>query len=860
MNDWSIDDEEAQTMSFPWLHMIRDRGSRPSRTNRGGSRAASRHRASPDLGSSRLEDRTLLSLAGASHDQILQAYGQIPLSFELNRGQTAAQVNFLSRGNGYALFLTPTEAVLSLQKPAPTASGGAETQAPDSAVLRSRFVGANPEPQVIGLDPLAGTSNYFIGNDPSQWRTDIATYGRVQYQNLYPGVDLVYYGDQRQLEYDYVVAPGTDPGVIKLAIDGAESMALDGQGDLVLHASGGDVVEHAPVVYQEVGGVRQPVSGRFVLEGDGQVGFALGAYDPSRPLIIDPVLSYSTYLGGAGGDAGFGIAVDTAGNAYVTGETGSTDFPTTSGADQKSLGGSRDAFVTKLDATGTALVYSTYLGGTAFDTSHGITVDTAGNAYVTGWTGSTDFPTTAGAFQTTFGGYYDAFVTKLNPTGTALVYSTYLGGTGYDESQGIAVDATGNAYVTGDTVSADFPTTAGAFQTLYGGNEDVFVTKLDATGTALAYSTYLGGTRNSDEGWGIAVDTAGNAYVTGETGSIDFPTTAGAFQTSLQVPGGYYNAFVTKLNPTGTDLVYSTYLGGTGGLDIGYGIAVDVAGNAYVTGITESTDFPTTAGAFQTTFGGYTDAFVTKLDATGTALVYSTYLGGTAFEESRGIAVDATGNAYVAGSTVSIDFPTTAGAFHTTFGGYYDAFVTKLDATGTALVYSTYLGGASDDYGLGIAVDTAGNAYVTGETNSADFPTTAGAFQTSSGSSYPQFDAFVAKFALSTVQFEVTPLFDQAKPNKSGSTIPIKIEVTDAQGHNVGSPSLPVMAVSVLGPDGNSVQSPGDSQPGNLFTYDPSTGTYQFNLKTKEYKPGKYTFYFTIGDDPTLYGVNFVIR
>ena len=333
----------------------------------------------------RLEDRTLLSLAGASNDQILQAYGQIPLSFEVNQGQTAAQVDFLSRGSGYTLFLTASETVLSLQKPAPAASDTAG--ASESVVLDSSFVGANPQPKVVGLDRLAGTSNDFIGSDPSQWHTHIANYGQVEYQDLYPGVDLVFHGNQQQLEYDYVVAPGTDPGVIKLAIDGAESMAIDGQGNLVLHTSAGDVTEDAPVVYQESGGVRQPVSGQFVLEGDGQVGFALGAYDHTQPLVIDPVLSYSTYLGGSGSDEGQGIAVDAAGNAYVTGLTQSTDFPTTPGAFQTTYGGGEfDAFVTKLNPTGTALVYSTYLGGSGYDYGRGIAVDTAGNAYVTGVT------------------------------------------------------------------------------------------------------------------------------------------------------------------------------------------------------------------------------------------------------------------------------------------------------------------------------------------------------------------------------------------------------------------------------------------------------------------------------------------
>jgi hypothetical protein len=742
--------------------------------------ARSRHRVLVDLGANQLEGRTLLSTAGASNDQFLQSYGQIPLSFEVNRGQTAAEVDFLSQGNGYSLFLTPTETVLSLQKP-PRATGDG-TATPDAAVLRSRFVGANPQPQVVGVDQLASTSNYLIGNDPSQWQTNIANFGRVEYHNLYPGVDLVFYGNQRQLEYDYVVAPGTDPGVIKLAIDGTESMTLDDQGDLVLHTSGGDVLEHAPVVYQDSGGVRQPVSGQFVLEGDGQVGFALGAYDHSQPLIIDPVLSYSTYLGGAGEDDGYGIAVDAAGNAYLTGNTGSTNFPTTADAVQTSFGGNADAFVAKLNPTGTALVYSTYLGGSGGDFSYGIAVDGSGNAYVTGQTNSANFPTTSGAFQRTYGGgNTDAFVAKLNPTGTALVYSTYLGGSDNDSGEGIAVDAAGDAYVTSATASANFPTTAGALQTSFGGNGfyDAFVAKLNPTGTALVYSTYLGGS-NNDYGAGIAVDAAGDAYLTGYTASTNFPTTAGALQTPYG--GGNTDAFVAKLNPTGTALVYSTYLGGTGD-DRGLGIAVDAAGNAYVTGYTASTNFPTTGGAFQRTYGGggNVDAFVAKLNPMGTALVYSTYLDGSDDDYGVGIAVDAAGNAYVTGITASANFPTTADALQTSYGGGpYDAFLTKLNPTGTALVYSTYLGGTGDDSGLGIAVDAAGNAYVTG-TASTNFPITAGALQTSYGGSY---DAFVTKFAFATQT--TTTFTTSASPSTYGDTVTFTAAVT-AQGSPVTS-------------------------------------------------------------------------
>ncbi len=486
------------------------------------------------------------------------------------------------------------------------------------------------------------------------------------------------------------------------------------------------------------------IPGRYVLTATHQLSVRVGAYDAGRPLVIDPVLAYSTYLGGDNFDRSSAIAVDPLGNAYVTGFALSTDFPTTAGAVQATFGGGgEDAFVTKLNPTGSGLVYSTYLGGTSNDEAWGIGVDAAGSVYVTGFTLSTDFPATAGAYQTTFFGW-DAFVTKLDPTGSSLVYSTSLGVS--DEGFGIAVDALGNAYVTGisfpSIYTKNFPTTPGAFQTTFGGVLDAFVTKLNPTGSALVYSTYLGG-KDYDEGYRIAVDALGNAYVTGPTQSTDFPTTTGAFQTTFGGVFGYRQPFVTKLNPTGSALVYSTYLGGRGDSD-SEGIAVDALGNAYVTGNTTGA-FPTTAGAFQTTLVGDIDAFVAKVNSAGSALVYSTYLGRSGNDQGKGIAVDAAGNAYVTGLTGSTDFPTTAGAFQATFGGgFYDAFVTKLDPTGSGLVYSTYLGGTGSDQAWGIAVVAlpSPNAYVTGDTSSTDFPTTTRAFQTTAGG-LP--DAFVVK-------------------------------------------------------------------------------------------------------------------
>jgi hypothetical protein len=509
----------------------------------------------------------------------------------------------------------------------------------------------------------------------------------------------------------------------------------------VLHVGGSTIRQHKPVLYQEVDGRRQEVAGGYVHRGVHRFGFDVAAYDRSRPLVIDPVLSYSTYLGGASGAVGTGIAVDILGNAYVTGTT-SADFPTTAGA-FRAPGGLIDVFVTKINPSGSALVYSTVFGGSQPDLASGIDIDLFGNAYVTGSTESIDFPVTAGAFQPAHGGGEpppqsdnpppECFVSKLDSSGSVLVYSTYLGGTGSDRCAAIAVDLHGNALVAGTTRSTNFPTANALQPVLGGGIEDAFVTKLDPTGSSLVYSTYLGGS-NPDEGTGIAVDLRGNAYITGSTQSVNFPT-ANAFQENL---AGASNAFVTALDPSGSAFLYSTYLGG--GNDAGFAIAVDLHGNAYVTGLTRSPNFPTTFGAFQTVFGGVQDAFVTKLDRTGSALVYSTYLGGSGNDEGHGVAVDLFGNAYLTGRTTG-NFPTADAIQAVHGGGGFDAFVTKLNHDGSALAYSTYLGGSSFDEGRGIAVHPLGTAYVTGVTNSTNFPT-ANAFQsTLSGLA----DAFVAK-------------------------------------------------------------------------------------------------------------------
>ena len=689
-----------------------------------------------------LEDRLCLSSLpigtsttvpdAATQAHLKAAYGKLPPTFEANQGQTDSRVNFLSRGAGYSLFLTPTKAVLSLK------------HGDTSNVVSMRVVGANLTSHAVGLDKQSGVSNYFIGNVPSKWHTDVPNYGEVAYEDVYRGIDLVYHGNQKQLEYDFVVAPGANTHAIRLAFDGAQSVSLDRAGNLLLHTADVGVVEHAPVVYQEVNGQHQAVAAQYVLKPNHQVGFQIGRYDHSNPLLIDPTLSYSTYLGGKANDRGTAIAVDSAGSAYITGYTISSNFPT-KGPVQRTSAGGADVFVTKLDPTGTALVYSTYLGGSNSDIGDAIAVDSTGNAYVTGSTTSANFPTTS-PLQAHLKGSEDAFLLKLNPVGTALVYSTYLGGGGLDVAYGIAVGSSGNAYVTGTTTSTDFPTTPGAYQTTNPSVTAAFVAQVNASGSLLVYATYLGGD-NAARGLGIAVDGSGNAYVTGVTASTNFAT-AGAYQT---VNAGGNDAFVAKLNADGSARVYAIYLGGSGD-DRGLGIAVDGSGNAYVTGVTASTNLPT-LNAYQPAYGGNGDAFVTKFNASGSALLYSTYLGGSDSDNTNdnggAIAVDASSNIYVTGFTFSTNFPT-LNAFQPTNGGSGDAFVAKINPSQSgraSLVYSSYLGGSAGggDEGYGIAVDGSGSAYVTGETASTDFPTTTNAFQTRFGGPKHTSDAFVTK-------------------------------------------------------------------------------------------------------------------
>jgi len=713
-----------------------------------------------------------------------RAYPALPLSFEPNRGQTDRRVRYLARGHGYTLFLTDSGAVLSFTRSgAPTctpvsalsyagrtsaltnAGRAAQTathrdlsrsgachdllrsghgvgprQSGSEGVLRLTFPGAAAHPTLIPQGQLPGAVSYLHGRDPRHWQTGLPTYARVAYRDVYPGTDLVYYGHAGQLEYDFVLAPGADPRNLRLRLATGSSgtgaaLRLDRSGDLLISVPGGTLRQRAPVVYQGAGASRRLVAARYALLDAHTVGVRLGAYDHRAPLVVDPALSYSTYLGGNGDDYGYGIAVDRSGSAYVVGYTNSANFPLANAARGSFGGGADDAFVAKLNPAGNGLVYSTYLGGSDDDFGLAIAVDSAGSAYVTGSTSSGDFPT-ANALQGSLNGLGgNAFVAKLNPAGNGLVYSTYLGGGIFDVGQGIAVDTSGNAYVVGYTDSSDFPL-ASPLQSSFNGATTAFVSKINAAGNGLVYSTYLGGSGDDDQANAIAVDTSGNAYVTGVTDSSNFPTTGGAFQRTYQ--GTVGTAFVSKINAAGNGLAYSTYLGGSD--STGNGIAVDSAGAAYVTGAANSANFPT-AAPLQGVSGGAGDAFVSKLAPDGSALTYSTYLGGSGGDTGYGIAIDSSGDAIVAGQTNSPNFPTTNAA-QNALGGADDAFVAALAPAGNGFVYSTYLGGSGSDIARAVAVDAGGNAYVTGQTTSTNFPTVAPFQGSFNGGAY---DAFVAK-------------------------------------------------------------------------------------------------------------------
>ncbi|MEP7340585.1 MAG: SBBP repeat-containing protein [Acidobacteriota bacterium] len=731
----------------------------------------------------------------SNQQKFREAYAQSQLSFEANQDQAKGELGFLARGRGYGIFLTPSETVFVLHQPGTgfstrtkehwTTATSPRTMKSRPTILTMKLIGANPASKGSGLDVLPSRSNYFIGNDPKQWRTNITQYSKVQYEEIYPGINLIYYGNQRQLEYDFVLSPGADPRQIKMAFEGAQKVVIAENGELVVRTAQGEMRQHRPFIYQMINGARREIAGRYVLSGKREAGISVDEYDRTQPLTIDPILIYSTFLGGTSDDFGNGIEADAAGNVYVTGLTYSADFPAKN-ALQISLRGFGNAFVAKFNPSG-GLIYNTFLGGSSEDVGFAITVDAQGGTYIAGSTDSSNFPVTSNAFQAQRRGRIDAFVTKLNATGNVLEYSTFVGGQGDSLANSIAVDASRNAYVVGETTSSSFPSQS-AFQSSMSGPSDAFVIKLNPSGGGLVYATYLGG-NGHETAFGVAVDSAGSAYVTGLVYSLNFPTRNPA-QTSL---GGRVDMFVTKLNPAGNDLVYSTYLGGFGD-DGGFGIGIDGAGNAYVSGFTTSTNFPT-KNAFQTSSGGGDDAVFLKLDQAG-KLLFSSYLGGAGEDRSFDLVVDNNSNFYLVGRTESANFPVKDalqplpggqqlqsspdlalpvsssqlshrgtwtdhgnrdadrwktmdgqarrgdGPASLTSAVVHDGFVAKVNTNGQ-LIYSTYLGGIDEDKVFAVAVDNASNAYVTGITASGNFPIKGNVQRALGGVT----DAFIAKIS-----------------------------------------------------------------------------------------------------------------
>jgi hypothetical protein len=749
------------------------------------------------------------SAGAATKMRASEAYGNLSMSFEVNQGQTDRRVKFLARGPGYTLLLTSEEAVLSLRK-----GGRAEfpssSKEPPAAALRMRLIGANTRPKIEGQDRLRGKSNYLIGNDRSKWHTNIATFGKVKYEDVYPGVDLVYYGtNQRQLEYDFLLAPGAATEQIRISFGGVDKMFLDAQGNLVLETNAGEVIQRAPVIYQKVEGGRREVEGRYVLKGKGEVGFEVAGYDRTRPLVIDPQIVYATFHGGTNLDEARGVAVDANGSAYITGRTSSPDLLL-----RNALQGQLtppeilfddfffDAFVTKFNADGTDIIYSTYIGGQHEDGGNAIAVMSDGRACITGLVENvltnSSFPV-KNQFQgngSFFGSRFDdAFLSVLTADGSDLSYSTFFGGnkvgfidpvefSGDEVGHGIAVDSANKIYITGSSSSNDLPTKS-AFQSARSASSsnrpDAFIAKFDPAksgNSSLIYSSYLGGT-GTDVGRGVAVDTSGNAYIAGFTASENFPVKAPDSLGPLQSTNrGGTDGFIAKVSASGSTLTYATYFGGTG-TDRALAVAADSSQRAYVTGFTDSP--PNSIGGFQffdfrlrnafDSVQSEGEAFVAKFNANGSALFYSSYLGGDGFDEGRGIVIDGGGSAYVTGKTTSSEtsFPFNLDVLPNTSG---QTFITKIgpsDATGTSVPpirYSATFGGANTE-GNAVAIDADGNIYVAG-TSAGSLVTTPGAFQEALRGGT---DAFVVKINSTFTSTRTPPNIGVNDPGEGSSHV-----------------------------------------------------------------------------------------
>jgi hypothetical protein len=756
-----------------------------------------------------------------------QHYGDLPLAFEPNRGQAAAPIQFLSHSTGQLVLLERNQAVLRvatrpLQKDAKNPGGSRSDE------LKIRFANANPAAEIVPLDVQPGKSNYFSGNDPAKWRTNIENYSQVRYQSLYPGVDLLFYGNQRMLEHDFIVQPGADYRSIALDITGSRKIrkGADGSVRIEVASGNGEMRFSAPRIYQVRDGQEIEVTGGYRVKKN-ELAFNVGPYDQKLPLIIDPVLSYSTYVAGTSTDAAAGIALDSAGNAYITGYTFSTDFPTANAFQPTcdACSGASDVFVTKLNATGTALVYSTFLGGSAYDQGNSIAIDALGDAIVGGVTSSTDFPT-KNPIQKLLPQQQDGFVTSLSPSGSALNFSTYLGGQEGAYLTNVTTDSANNVYASGTTDSVDFPVTpatnvigvAPTYPT-----QVLFVAKFTTAG-ALTFATTIGpdpaqqlqgfSTYFPANATPIAVDSVGDVYLAGAA-SLGMLVTPGAYQSIYIGPqpycGGCTMGFASELKPDGSALIFSTYLGGSSGDQV-TGLALDANRNLFMTGNTTSSDFPTTPGAFETTFPGSQPSgqtFVTEMNPTGTALVYSTFLGAPTSQYqtyARGIALDGAGNAVVTGYTASSGFPVLNPLQSTIAPGQYgngtSTYVTKFNSTGTALLFSTLFSGSIATQAAGVAVNpaTPSDIYITGTSYDVDLPTTKGAFQASVTPPPPYNEighAFITKFDLSVAAAGAcaspSSLFFFSEVNKNSPAQVVTL-------NNCGNAALDVSHVAITGP------------------------------------------------------------
>ena len=670
---------------------------------------------------------SLIALSLASI-QLQAAVTTLPFSFEKNLGQSEPQVEFLARYGQVRLFLTPEQVVFRLP--------GSE------APIEMRFVGANPDSVITGEDLLKANTHYLVGKNSAKWTNQIPHYAKVRYSDLYPGIDLVFYQRDAQLEYDFIVAPGADPDQIRVEFTGIDAASLREGNQLVLDIGAANIIQSVPAAYQDIEGKRHIVGARQLLNESAGVTFSLSDYRSDHVLVVDPVLEFSRFFGGSGEEEVIGITSDRDGNIYITGGSSSPDLPITMGslpypASMFAAEGNRLAFIAKLDVTGTKLLYMTYLGGSKTSTSHFIRVDAQGYAYVAGRTEADDFPV-LNAYQSRYaGGSDDVFVSKLSPDGSTLIYSTYIGGSEYDQGRSLGLDSNGSVYVTGRTDSTNYPVVKPIIAN-YAGEQDGFVSKLSADGTQLVYSTYLGGSKN-DIGHAITVDAKGNAYVTGLSNSTDFPV-VGAYQSAYKGGDGD-DVIVTKLNADGSAFVYSTFIGGTGD-DESRAISVDAFGNAVISGYTRSLDFPT-VNALQAKFGGDThDIFVASLNAQGTDLKFSTYIGGSGSDYGRGLALDQAGNIHLTGYTTSADFPLQQ-SMQDKLAGAADTLIMKLDPSASKILYSTYIGGSTHERGRAIAVDMSGNILVSGHSESSDFPVSASSPKSGGGAD----EAFIIKLA-----------------------------------------------------------------------------------------------------------------